>query len=467
MAFNSFYFWMLFPLIFAVYWLIPVNKTLTKKIFLILVSYLLYLNWNPVYSLILIWVTIITWLGGLFLRNRNVYIAILLSVLSLAPLLIFKYGDFLTQNLNELLSLLGLRFEFPGLNYAIPIGISFYSFQAIGYMLDVYHKRTSVERNLVDYTLFVSFFPQIMSGPISKSNELIPQIKQLRSFDYEMGKQGLKWLLWGMFIKIVIADRLGLFVDTVYSNYTHYNGATCFVASLFYTIQIYCDFCGYSLMAIGIAATLGFKLINNFRRPYFAVSVTDFWRRWHISLTRWLTQQVYIPLGGNRCSKVRNYWNIFLTFLVSGIWHGANWTFIFWGVFHGFIQIIEKFLGLTKYEGHNVVLKLSRIMFTFLLVNIAWIFFRMPTIKDAFEFISSFLYMNGLPDLSDFGGSALVMTTLSVLILFFKDCRDEFFPSRFKFLNIPFVRFSTYIVLFCMIIAFGVLDGGQFIYVKF
>ena len=279
MAFNSFYFWMLFPLIFAVYWLIPVNKTLTKKIFLILVSYLLYLNWNPVYSLILVWVTIITWLGGLFLRNRNVYIAILLSVLSLAPLLIFKYGDFLNQNLNELLSLLGLRFEFPGLNYAIPIGISFYSFQAIGYMLDVYHKRTSVERNFVDYTLFVSFFPQIMSGPISKSNELIPQIKQLRSFDYEMGKQGLKWLLWGMFIKIVIADRLGLFVDTVYSNYTHYNGATCFVASLFYTIQIYCDFCGYSLMAIGIAATLGFKLINNFRRPYFAVSVTDFWRR--------------------------------------------------------------------------------------------------------------------------------------------------------------------------------------------
>ena len=406
-------------------------------------------------------------MGGFFLRNRNVYLAILLSVFTLAPLFIFKYGDFLTQNLNEFLSLLRLKFVFPGLNYAIPIGISFYSFQAIGYMLDVYHKRTSVEKNFVDYMLFVSFFPQIMSGPISKSNELIPQIKQLRSFDYEMGKQGLKWLLWGMFIKIVIADRLGLYVDTVYSNYTHYNGATCLVASIFYTIQIYCDFCGYSLMAVGIAATLGFKLIINFRRPYFAVSITDFWRRWHISLTRWLTQQIYIPLGGNRCSKFRNCWNIFVTFLVSGIWHGANWTFIFWGVFHGCIQIIEKLGGLTKYEGHSTVLKMLRIMFTFLLVNIAWIFFRMPTIKDAFEFISTFFCMNGLPDLSDFGGNALVMTIISVLILFLKDCRDEFFPARLKFLNIPSVRFSTYIVLFCMIIAFGVLDGGQFIYVKF
>ena len=373
----------------------------------------------------------------------------------------------MNDNLSAGLASIGLQFAIPGLNWAVPVGISFFSFQAVGYMLDVYHGRVKAEKNLLDYVLFVSFFPQVTSGPISTAEDLMPQIKATHKFDYEQGKQGLKQLLWGMFIKLVIADRLGLFVDTVYANYTHYCGATCFVASVFYTLQIYCDFAGYSLMAIGIARTLGFNLIDNFRRPYLAVSITDFWKRWHISLTRWLTRQVYIPLGGSRCSKPRTYWNIFVTFLVSGIWHGANWTFIVWGVMHGILQIVEKALGWQKYEGQNWAVRIARIITTFLLVNFAWIFFRMPNISDAFAMIGSMFTNIGNPNLSDFGGNALIMVGIGMTILFFKNLRDEFFTDRMRFLNTTVVRWAVYVLLFSMILNFGVLDGGSFIYVSF
>ena len=336
-------------------------------------------------------------------------------------------------------------------------------------MLDVYHGRIKAEKNLLDYVLFVSFFPQVTSGPISTAEELMPQIKTTHKFVYEQGKQGLKWLLWGMFIKLVVADRLGMFVDTVYGNYVHFNGTACFAASIFYTIQIYADFAGYSLMAIGIAATLGFNLINNFKRPYFAVSISDFWKRWHISLTRWLTRQVYISLGGNRCSKARNYFNILVTFLVSGIWHGANWTFIFWGTMHGVLQVIEKALGWQNYKGKNEVVKATRILVTFLLVNFAWVFFRMPSIRDAFAVIGKMFTNPGVFDIRDGFGSAagVIMAIIGLSILMFKDIREEFFPERMKWLNTPVVRWASYVILFCLVISFGVLDSSQFIYVNF
>ena len=365
-------------------------------------------------------------------------------MLGCLPLLIFKYYNFLNDSITSGLSQIGLHFALPGLNWAIPVGISFFTFQAVGYFLDVYHGRIKAEKNFLDYMLFVSFFPQVTSGPISKADELLPQIKNPHKFDYNQGVQGLKWLLWGMFIKLVIADRLGMFVDTVYANYIHYNGTTCFVASLFYTLQIYCDFAGYSLMAIGIAATLGFNLINNFRRPYLAVSVTDFWRRWHISLTRWLTQQLYIPLGGSRCSKARCYLNILITFLVSGIWHGANWTFIFWGLIHGFLQIIEKALGWQKYEGHNGLVKIGRICVTFLLVSFAWIFFRMPTIGDAFAVIGRMFTDFGMPDIMIFGGTNILFLALSLPLLVLYDIFKE------KGIQVRVGKMPRYLAYFCI-----------------
>ncbi len=479
MSFTSLSFWLIFPIIFVLYWAIPVKWNTWRKLFLVLVSYLLYLNWKPVFSIVLVAVTLITYCGGRLLelgvgakeskneKKRRKRLAWLFALLGLLPLLIFKYYNFLNNSITDGLAAIGLQFSLTGLNWAIPVGISFYTFQAVGYMLDVYHGRVQSEKNILDYILFVSFFPQVMSGPISKADELLPQIKTPHKFDYEQGKQGLKWLLWGMFIKLVLADRLGLFVDTVYANYIHYSGSTCFVASIFYTLQIYCDFAGYSLMAIGIAATLGFNLINNFRRPYLATSITDFWRRWHVSLTRWLTQQVYIPLGGSRCSKARTYWNIFVTFLVSGVWHGANWTFIIWGCLHGVFQIVEKAFGGQKYEGHNWAVKSIRICVTFMLVNFAWVFFRMPSLREAWGIIVRMFTNVGSPSLLGMDPASAIIVIISLPVLLFKDIREEFSASNCGILNNRFVQWGIYVTLFCMILMFGVLDGGQFIYVSF
>lgn len=469
MTFNSFSFWLVFPFIFGLYWLIPSKYNQWRKVFLIVTSYLLYMNWKPAFALVLLAVTLITYWGGHFLgiqeaadkRKRTIW---LFALLALLPLLVFKYYNFVNESIWSLLSSIGLRYELHGLNWAIPVGISFFTFQAVGYIFDVYYKRIESERSIVDYTLFVSFFPQIFSGPISKADELLPQIKSVKRFDYQQGVQGLKYLLWGMFLKLVLADRLGLYVDKVVADYIMYSGGTCMLSAVFYSLQIYGDFAGYSLMAIGVAKTLGFDLINNFNRPYFASSITGFWKRWHISLTRWLTQQVYIPMGGSRCSKLRNYWNIFVTFLVSGIWHGANWTFIVWGVIHGFAQIIEKTLGFNKKDSKGLV-KVIRIIVTFIIVTIAWIFFRMPTLGDAVRFIGQAFADISMPEVLSVTNFAIYV--MAIALVFFKESREEFFPTKMKFLGNQYVRWAEFIVIFCLILLCGALDSGSFIYGSF
>lgn len=466
MLFNSFVFLLAFPTIFAAYYLCPIKW---RSWLLLLISYAVYMNWVPVYALILLWVTLTTYTGARYIsRNspKNKLKMTVAGILTLLPLLFFKYYNFINNIVYDILTPLHLRIEINTMHWAAPIGISFFSFQAYGYLADVYYRRIDCERNLRDYALFISFFPQIASGPISKAKDLLPQIKSLKTFDADKATQGLQLLLWGLFLKVVLADRLGLYVDSIYDNYTYQTGFSLFVASLCYSLQIYGDFAGYSLMAIGVAKVLGFDLINNFNRPYFATSITDFWHRWHISLSIWLRDYVYIPLGGSRCSKLRTYWNIFATFLVSGIWHGANWTFIIWGIIHGVAQIAEKALRLQKYEGGGN--RRLRIIITFLIVNFAWIFFRMPSITDACKVIGKIF--------TDFGttlflsnSSNMIYMLVAVCILFFKDMRDEFFPRRFLFFenrNIA-IRWSSYLFLMFLILLTGVLDSGQFIYVNF
>jgi D-alanyl-lipoteichoic acid acyltransferase DltB (MBOAT superfamily) len=365
---------------------------------------------------------------------------------------------------------LGIRYQLHGLNWAIPVGISFFTFQAMGYLWDVYYKRINTERDFLSYALFISFFPSILSGPINKASFVLPQIKNLRLyFDYAKVVEGLKMLLWGMFMKVVVADRVGLFVNSVYSSYDNYTGLTCLIASILYTVQIYADFGGYSLMAIGVGKALGFELTENFRRPYFAVSVTDFWRRWHISLSTWLKDYIYIPLGGSRCSKQRNYWNIFITFLVSGIWHGANWTFIVWGIWHGLFQIAEKILGQQQCN-YGWVGKTIKIGVTFLLVNFAWIFFRMPTLSDACGVIAR-IFDFSLPMTQSFTDDLITFPFIlfGVLVLLLKDLRDEFFPNHFLLMNNkhPWVRWSTYVATLVIIMLCGVFGADQFIYANF
>ena len=307
MIYNSFNFIALFPLIFLLYYLIPARFQKGRNVLLLLVSYLLYLNWKPVYTFILFGVTLVTFYSArLIERSEKKRLIIVLGVtLSLLPLLFFKYFNFINEQVYTVLSALGLRYDLQGLNWAIPIGISFFTFQALGYLFDVYYKKIDAEKNFLIYALFISFFPSILSGPINKASLMIPQMKNLRPyFDYSKAVGGLKMLLWGMFMKVVVADRVALYVDTVLPNYMNYTCVTCFAASILYTIQIYADFAGYSLMAIGVGKVLGFELTENVRRPYFAVSVTDFSCRWHISLSTWLKDYVYIPMGGSKCSKM-------------------------------------------------------------------------------------------------------------------------------------------------------------------
>lgn len=446
---------------------------MTKKIFLITISYLLYINWDAAYSLILLGITLITFYGAKIISNtptihkRHILIA-LFTTLAFLPLLIFKYYNFIITSVTQILTDIGFRFELPGLNWAIPIGISFFSFQAIGYLLDVYHNRIKAEHNIIDYTLFVSFFPQITSGPISKAEDLIPQLKNLKPFEYAKATSGLKFLLWGMFLKVVVADRLGIFVNAVYENYQFYSGIDCFIASVFYSIQIYGDFAGYSLMALGIAKCLGIDLINNFERPYLATSITSFWKRWHISLTQWLTRQIYIPLGGSRTSKLKTYRNILITFIVSGIWHGANWTFIIWGAFHGIIQIIEKALSIQKETHKNKLIAIIRIIITFLLVNFAWIIFRIPSIDETWDIITKIFTSFSGDILANTNNSDKLLMLTGILILLIKEITEEFFNGKKLWSRINFGgRFIIYTILFIMIISIGVLDSGQFIYVSF
>lgn len=418
-------------------------------------------------------------LGGKIIDNKlingkRLTLCWCFAALGVMPLLVFKYYNFLNDSFTSALESIGLHFALPGLNWAIPVGISFFTFQAVGYLLDVYKMRIPAEKDFLDFALFVSFFPQVTSGPISTAKELIPQFRTPHNFSYEQGKDGLKMLLWGMFLKLALADRIGLYVDTVYSNYIHYSGSVCFVASIMYTLQIYCDFAGYSLMAIGIAKTLGFDLINNFERPYLAASVTEFWKRWHISLTRWLTTHVYINLGGNRCSKLRQYINIMITFLVSGLWHGANWTFIIWGALHGLFQIIEKVLmgDKLKAELKNGLHKFTlirglRIVFTFTIVSFAWIFFRMPTLDGAVNVIGRIFTDFGQFSVGPLDPISMVAIGVGLPILFAREIREEFLSNSIKVLDYKIVKWALYILVACYTLAMGVLDAGQFIYVTF
>lgn len=477
MIFNSFQFLWSIIIIFIAYHFVIESRNLHRKIpkignyILIIISYALYLQWKPVYALILFLITAVTFLFGLIIERKKAfgnkrYIIWMAICLSIFPLLIFKYYNFISENLIALLGCLGFHVGLPGLNVAMPLGLSFFTLQSIGYVWDVYYKRINAEHNWWDYMLFICFFPQITSGPISKAKDLLPQIKNTeRTFCYTQSVQGLKWILWGMFLKVVVADRLGMTVDYIFNAYTQQSGMFCLLASVFYSFQIYGDFAGYSFMAVGVGELMGFELVNNFRRPYLSVSVTDFWHRWHISLSLWLKDYVYIPLGGSRCSKIRNYWNILVTFLVSGIWHGANWTFIIWGFLHGLFQIVEKMFHLQKCE--NSGLKWFRILVTFVCVDFAWIFFRMPTVSDALSVINKIF--TDLRFSVDVDLMTLLWCFVLIMVVCLKDLGDEYNISSLRVFHhkITFIRWFSYVTVLFLILFSGVLDASQFIYVKF
>ena len=335
MLFNSIAFLLFFPIVCVCYFALPSLKV--RNLFLLAASYYFYMNWQPIYALLLLTSTVITYLAargiGHFEDDRKKRACLLTSlILNLGILFLFKYYDFAAENVTSLLRVLGIAVDFPSFSMLLPVGISFYTFQALGYSIDVYREKTPVEKDFFTYALFVSFFPQLVAGPIERSTNLLPQFKEKHSFCYEEVMAGFRLMLWGYFLKLALADRCAIYVDAIFNNVEQHNGGSFLLASLFFPFQIYGDFAGYSLVAIGVARVLGFRLMENFRRPYFAASVTEFWRRWHISLSTWFKDYVYIPLGGNRCGRYRQYFNVLTTFVVSGLWHGANWTFLVWNI---------------------------------------------------------------------------------------------------------------------------------------
>lgn len=488
MLFNSFAFLCVIPVVLFVYYLAihacaPKGNRLTNRVanaLLLGISYAFFFYNQPAYTLLLFALTLLTYLFGRLFdrgekgdsrapqsakRKRGVLItlAVLLVIL---PLLFFKYYNFLLDLSLDLFSAMGIDWHAPRSSWIVPLGISFFTFQALGYVWDVYYDRIRAERNFADYMLFVAFFPQIASGPISKAQDLLPQIKKPRPLSWPDITAGMKLLLWGYFLKAVFADRMAITADIVFGAWEHYSGFYCFIGSIMYSLQIYGDFAGYSLMAIGVARMLGFRLINNFQRPYLSASVSEFWRRWHISLSTWLRDYVYIPLGGNRKGRGRSYVNLFVTFMVSGIWHGANLTFIVWGALHGIFQSIEKFFKVPKRPDGRLLLTL-RIIITFLLVNFAWIFFRMPRLSDALGMLRRIFTC--APGASvPFSRVSLLFITLAILTVLIKEIAEEWAPG-YSLINHrrPAVRIITYLALIFAILLCGVLDSSNFIYVNF
>ncbi len=342
MLFNSLQFLIFFPIVVSIFFLLPQKR---RWILLLIASYYFYMCWKVEYIVLIIASTLIDYFVAKKMADLKEKVKrkkwLLISLLSnLGILFGFKYFNFVNANVQALFDNFNIFYGVPAFDVLLPVGISFYTFQTLSYTIDVYNGKTPVQNHLGIFAVYVSFFPQLVAGPIERSRHLLPQFYVEHKFSYDRIKYGLQQMLWGFFKKVVIADRLAIVVDGVYNNLDDYSGISLLIATIFFAFQIYCDFSGYSDIAIGSARVMGFELIDNFKRPYFSKSISEFWRRWHISLSTWFRDYLYIPLGGNRVVKWRWYYNLFITFLVSGFWHGANWTFLVWGGLHGAYLII-------------------------------------------------------------------------------------------------------------------------------
>lgn len=491
MLFTSVEFTIFCPIVFLLYWLVFDRLGIkVSNLFLIAASYVFYGWWNWRICFLLFGVTVVTWLCGYgmdYYRRANprceegsrwknpVFGFNLIAILfGLGILGVFKYYDFFIGSFAALFTLLGQDIAMSRLGLVLPVGISFYIFQSLTYTIDIYKRKLEPTDDIIAYFAFMSFFPQLLSGPIGRASRLIPQFKTKRIFNYDYAVSGCGLILWGLFMKVCVADRLAIYVDTICGNLAMHNGTSVALAAILYSVQIYCDFAGYSYMAIGCGRLFGIGLDENFHRPYFACSVGDFWRRWHISLSTWFRDYVYIPLGGNRVSRLRNYFNLFVTFLASGLWHGAAWAFVFWGGLHGIYQILDKMRQQLLPSLHiNRHMKwVISIPVTFVLVTIAWIFFRLTDINQAFHAIGKIFTEFGMPfiDKSTLGFGLLslvgliVVEAISEYGLFRRVDLKIFGGGGYKRL---IVNYIVVVALILWIVATGVFDGGQFIYFQF
>lgn len=488
MLFNSINYLVFFPIVVLVYFAIP-DKA--KRFWLLITSYYFYMCWNAGYVLLILFSTVVTYFCALLIehvRTRRKHVLALCLTSNLLILFFFKYYVFATGTIERIMAALGITVSIPSFDVLLPVGISFYTFQALGYTIDVYRGTIKAERNIFKYALFVSFFPQLVAGPIERSASLLPQLDVPHHFDTERFRKGVLLMLWGFFMKIVIADRIAIAVDTVYGDIGSYPGLYQVIASVLFAFQIYCDFNGYSTIAIGSAKILGIDIMENFDAPYMGLSVAGFWRRWHISLTTWFKDYLYIPLGGNRCGKMRKYINKMIVFTLSGLWHGASWSFVFWGMLNGFYQVVgeammplrKRILSIFHINTDSILYKLLAAVTTFVLIDFTWVFFRSGSIGAALRVLrmmfSSYnpeifktdeLYFLGV------ASGSFRMVILCILILITADILkylgisvSDWIMKQHMYIRASIVAFS---ILF--ILTFGVwgpaFDISNFIYFQF
>ena len=485
MLFNSIEYLVFLPIVVLAYYIIPSR---CRYIWLLIVSYYFYMCWEPRYALLIAFSTVATYLGGMgleFVKNNeeshSLYsklIVIGMAIINLGILFFFKYFDWILANINNLFH---KSIEMP-FSIVLPIGISFYTFQTLSYIFDIYRGTSKAEKNLFRYALFVSFFPQLVAGPIERTGDLLPQINTLEKIRWNNNnvRNGLLLILYGMFLKLVIADRAAILVNNVFDNYFLYGFVELTIAAVLFAIQILCDFNGYTIVARGSALLLGITLSDNFKQPYFAETIRDFWQRWHISLTSWFTDYLYIPLGGNRKGKLRRYINSMIVFSVSGLWHGAGWHYMIWGFLHGIYLNVNHICRTQmnkwrRQETNHFSSHILRIGITFILTDIAWVFFRAASCKDAVLYFRQMLICFQKYSLLELGLEwyewiILICAVIIMLIVDFLHekgikIRERILEERIWF------RWLIYLLLLWVVVLFGIYgaeyDASQFIYFQF
>ncbi len=480
MLFNSFEFLIFFPIVVAMYFALPYRW---RWLLLLSASYYFYMCWKAEYALLIIASTVIDYYAAKWMsrtpdRARRKKFLLLSLVSNLGMLFGFKYFTFFNESLRSLFHAFNIFYGVPVYEVLLPVGISFYTFQTLSYTIDVYKGEIPAETHFGKFALYVTFFPQLVAGPIERSQNLLPQLQSLRyDFDGDRVVNGLRLMLWGFFKKVVIADRLAPYVNLVYNNPGDYHGMQIILATLFFAFQIFCDFSGYSDIAIGAAKIFGVNLMKNFDRPHSAKSISEFWKRWHISLSTWFKDYVYIPLGGNRTIKWRWYYNLFITFLISGLWHGANWTFIVWGALHGFYLVFaivsrplrEALVRLAGLDKVPTLLQAGRLLCTFVLVNLGWLFFRANSIADAGVLLKNLFVFTPLTALTEMiapGALLLNLALIGILEMFHYLQRDKEIPQLLS--SKPWlVRWPAYALITMAILYLSAGGEQQFIYFQF
>ncbi|MDP4278820.1 MAG: MBOAT family O-acyltransferase, partial [Bacteroidota bacterium] len=474
-------FLLFFVVVTGGYFLLPQKF---RWLWLLLASCYFYMAFVPIYILILAFTIIVDFLAGIVIEQsgghrRKCFLAVSL-IANIGVLAFFKYYNFLNNNLTVLLHDFQLANPVPALTLLLPIGLSFHTFQAMSYTIEVYRGNQKAERHPGIYALYVMFYPQLVAGPIERPQHLLKQFRETHTFDYDRVTSGLKLMAWGLFKKVVIADRLAILVDTVYDHPANYNSLSLIIATVFFSFQIYCDFSGYTDMAIGAARVMGFRLMQNFNAPYRAKNFQEFWQRWHISLSTWLRDYLYIPLGGNRVSNGRHKLNIAFVFLICGLWHGANWTFIVWGGLHGLYRIVE-IVSAKQRKAIGRVLRFDKFPFipvfiTYCLASFAWIFFRADTLQQAMFIIRRMvgnipdLFRSGQPVLEYMGltrNNFLLSIALILSLEVAQTLKQRGLLKRLLHEKPVIVRWSLYYCLLLAIIFLGVFESRQFIYFQF